>query len=138
MMEENAIAGCVLLAEQHHALMEGIRSLLQTVFQKVFLVSDADSLVEGAVKLQPDLIVADLALAAGNLPALVRRLRECAPQSKLIMISMHEHYVVARSVSATGADGLVAKRSIGTELLPAVEAVLAGNHYWPRATLQHS
>jgi DNA-binding NarL/FixJ family response regulator len=135
MSEEQTSAPCVLLAERHHALIEGMRSLLQAAFQKVFIVGDAESLVEGAGKLLPDVIIAELSLAAGDLPGLVGRIRVRAPTAKILLLSIHEHPVIARSVSEAGADGVVAKRSIATDLLPAVEAVLMGRHYLARATV---
>jgi len=127
------LAGCVLLGERHHGLIEGIRGLLSTAFERVFIVADEASLIDGAGKLQPDLVVAELSLAAGDLPGLVGRLRGCAPRAKLLFLSVHEHPTIARTVSAAGADGFVGKRSIATDLLPAVEAVLGGGRYLSRA-----
>jgi len=125
-------AGCVLLAERHYGLIEGIRGLLETVFQRVFMVADDASLMDGAARLQPDLVVADLSLAAGDLPDFVRRLRIHAPAAKVLMLSAYYHPTISRSISSAGADGFVAKRAIGTELLTAVDAVLAGQRYLSR------
>jgi DNA-binding NarL/FixJ family response regulator len=127
------LAGCVLLGERHYGLIEGIRGLLETAFERVFIVADEASLIEGAEKLQPDLVVTELALVASDLAGFVRRLHECAPGARLLLLSVHEHPTIARSISAAGADGFVAKRSIATDLLPAVEAVLAGERYLSRA-----
>jgi DNA-binding NarL/FixJ family response regulator len=74
---------CVLIADRNHGLFEGIRGLLETTFDKVFLVTDKASLIEGAARLQPTVIIMDLSYAAGNLPDLVRELRHQAPAAKL-------------------------------------------------------
>ncbi|MFO1414261.1 MAG: response regulator [Burkholderiales bacterium] len=120
---------CVLLAERHHALGDGVRGLLEASFGFVFTVVDAMSLLEGAARLQPTLAVVDLALAGGDLPGLVAQLRERATATKLLLLSVHDEWTVAADVLAAGADGMLVKSRIADELLPAVDAILAGGRY---------
>jgi|SRR5579863_8117674 DNA-binding NarL/FixJ family response regulator len=121
---------CVLIADRHHVLFAGIRGLLETTFDKVFLVTDKASLIEGALRLQPTIIVMDLSYAAGNLPDLVRELRHQAPMAKLLLLSVHDEPAVITSAMTAGADGLVVKRALGSDLIPAIDAVLAGQRYF--------
>ena len=121
---------CVLIADRHHVLFAGIRGLLETTFDKVFLVTDKASLIEGALRLQPTIIVMDLSYAAGNLPDLVRELRHQAPMAKLLLLSVHDEPAVITSAMTAGADGLVAKRALASDLIPAIDAVLAGQRYF--------
>jgi len=52
---------CVLLADRHHGLTEGVRGLLETAFGTVVMVVDEASLLEGASRLRPDVaLVTDL------------------------------------------------------------------------------
>jgi DNA-binding NarL/FixJ family response regulator len=60
---------------------------------------------------------------------LVRNLRERAPDAKVLLLSVHDEPTIARSAAAAGADGVVLKRAIATELLHAVDIVLAGQRY---------
>jgi two-component system secretion response regulator SsrB len=120
---------CVLLADPHHGLSEGVRGLLATTFKAVVMVADEASLFESAGRLQSNLTVVDLALSRGNGIDLVRRLRGRFPQMKLIIISVHDQPSVSRSVLEAGADGFVVKRAIVTDLLAATDAVLAGRRY---------
>jgi DNA-binding NarL/FixJ family response regulator len=126
-------ASCVLVADRHHGLFEGIRGLLETTFGKVFLVTDKASLLEGAARLQPTMIVMDLSYAAGNLPDLVHELREHAPAAKLLLLSVHDEPTVIAFAVAAGADGFVVKRAIASDLMPAIDAVLAGQRYFRSA-----
>jgi DNA-binding NarL/FixJ family response regulator len=48
---------------------------------------------------------------------------------KLILLSVHDEPSAARATMAAGADGFVLKRSIGTELLTAIDTVLAGGTF---------
>ena len=131
----DAAASCVLLADRHHSLTEGVRGLLETAFSTVFMVADEGSLIEGAQHLRPTVIVADLSLARGDSLAFVRRLREQAGTTKVLMLSVHDEPHVARSAIGAGADGVVLKRAIATDLLTGIESVLRGELYVSPAML---
>jgi len=122
---------CVLLADRHHGLTEGIRGLLETSFDAVVMVADEKSCLESAERLRPSLVVADLALAAGESFGWLRRLLVRCPGSRVIVLSTHEEFTVAQSALEAGAAGFVLKREIASQLLQAVEAVLAGQRYLP-------
>jgi len=114
---------CVLLADRHHGLTEGVRGLLDAVFGTVVMVADEVSLLDGAARLQPDVAVVDLSLARdGNLTWL-RALRQSCPRLKVIVLSVHDEPSVRRAAMAAGADAFVLKRAIATDLLRAVDAV---------------
>ena len=50
---------CVLLADAHHGLSEGVRRLLATAFEAIVMVADEVSLFEAAARLRSDLAVVD-------------------------------------------------------------------------------
>jgi len=122
-------ATCVLLADRHHGLSEGVRGLLETAFETVFLVADEASLLEGVMRLQPTMVVADVALAKGDMPRMVRLLREGLPGVKVLLLSVHDEPALAQAGIDAGANGVVLKRAIATDLLTAVEAVLGGKRF---------
>jgi DNA-binding NarL/FixJ family response regulator len=126
---------CVLLGERHHGLSDGVRGLLETTFNAVFMVADETSLVEGAARLQPTLVVVDLTLAGGDLPRLLETIRERAPSARILLLSVHDEAAVISEALAAGADGVVVKREIAAELLPAVDALLAGRRYGLRSAI---
>ena len=119
---------CVLLADRHHGLTEGVRGLLETVFEAVVMVADENSLFESAGRLRPTLAVVDLSLAHGDSLRWLQRLRARCPGLKILVLSVHDEPSVRRAVLEAGAEGFVLKRAIATELLPAVDAALAGEH----------
>ena len=120
---------CVLLADRHHALTEGIRGLLETLFDAVVMVADEPSLQESAVRLQPSVAVVDLALVRAGGLEVVRRLRARCPYLKLIVISVHDEASVCQAAVGAGANAFVLKRSLSTDLLTAIEAVQAGRTF---------
>ena len=124
-MSEKALK-CVLLADRHHGLTEGVRRLLETTFDAVVMVADEISLLEGAERLQSTVAIVDLSLVASKNLQWLARLRAICPATKLIVLSIHDDPVVRRAAMASGADGFVLKSAIATDLLPAVDAVMAG------------
>jgi two-component system secretion response regulator SsrB len=117
---------CVLLADRHHGLTEGVRGLLETMFNAVVMVADEISLLESAERLKPALAVVDLSLARGESTLWLGRLRARCPGLKLIVLSVHDEPSARRAAMDAGADAFVLKRSIATELLPAVDSVMGG------------
>ena len=120
---------CAILADQHMALSEGIRGLLETAFQTVYTVADAQSLKEGALRLSPALIVLDISLGGSNFQRLVNEVRELSPESQVLVLSVHDQANVARAALAAGAHSVVLKRSIGSDFLTAINAILNGEKY---------
>jgi len=116
---------CALLGNRHDALNEGLRGLLETMFDAVFTAGDGASLLEGAERLRPDVIVADLALAQSDCLDLIRKLRSRASEAQLIVITSHEDSNVEVAVRAAGADCVIVKRAIATDLLPAIDHMQA-------------
>jgi DNA-binding NarL/FixJ family response regulator len=119
---------CVLLADRHHGLTEGVRGLLETAFKTVVMVADEASLLEGADRIRPDVAIVDISLAQDSGLGWLRALRQRCPEVKVIVLSVHDEQCVRRAAMAAGADSFVLKRAIATDLLDAVESVRAGGN----------
>ena len=114
---------CVVLADRHHGLTEGVRGLLETAFGSVVMVADEASLIEGAGRLQPDMAVVDLSLAQHRNLDWLHALRHDCPDLKVIVLSVHDEQSVRDAVMRAGADAFVLKRAIATDLLGVVDAL---------------
>jgi DNA-binding NarL/FixJ family response regulator len=117
-------SSCVLLANRHHGLSDGIRGLLETSFETVFMVTDEASLLQGAARLTPPVVILDLSLATGDLAGLLQRVRARSPHSKVLMLSVYDERTVLEAARKAGADAVVLKRSIATDLLPVIDTLL--------------
>ena len=114
---------CVLLADGHQDLTSAVRGLLETAFASVVMVADETSLLDGANRLRPDVAVVDLSLAQrGNLNWL-RALKDSVPDLKVVALSVHDERRVRKAAMDAGADDIVLKSAIATELLPAIARV---------------
>jgi DNA-binding NarL/FixJ family response regulator len=125
----NQKSSCLLLADRHQGLRDGVRGLLETEFETVFMVADEASLLEGANRLNPSIVVIDLSLAEGDLRSLVAGVTKRSPSAKVMMLTVHDEATVATAALAAGAEAVVLKRRLTTDLLPAVNALRGGKRY---------
>jgi len=130
--------GKVILADNHQNMLAGERSLLENIFETVFMVADEASLLEAAEKLSPDLIVADLSLPVTMEINIARRLKKKFPGIKLIILSVHDEGTAVGECLVAGASGFVLKRTAVNDLAPAIQAVMKGDIYMSPSAVQIS
>jgi len=119
----------VLLADDHLLVAEALKSLLAGEFDLVGVVEDGRALLEAAVALQPDVIVADITMPHLNgIDALVR-LRQGGNRVPVVFLTMHRDVGFARRALEAGASGFVLKHSAPFELVTAIRSALQGKTY---------
>lgn len=91
--------------------------------------------VRKAEELQPDLILMDLGLPTLSGIEAARRICKLPNKSKIVFVSQESSADIVLEAFCLGALGYVLKSRAGTDLLPAVEAVLEGRHFVSRALL---
>jgi len=123
------VAPRTLLADDHMMVAEGLNRLLADHCQMVGTVLDGTSLVEAAVDLQPDLIIADLSMPGLSGLDAITQLRERGVTSKIIILTMYADPRIAKEAMAAGAVGFVSKNAAGQELLSAIREVVSGGTY---------
>ena len=121
--------GRVLLADSHLPMLQGVRSLLESLFAAVVMVADEGSLLETIERLDPDLVVVDLSMPVKEGTNIVRQLMGRFPGLCLIALSVHDEPTVATQMRNAGVAGFVLKRTAAIDLIPAVEAVLGGGSF---------
>lgn len=113
-------------------ILDGLRNLLERHYDLVGTVQDGQSVVNAARRLQPDLVLMDVAMPVLNGLQAGHRLREQLPTIKLLYVSMYADTPYVEEALRIGASGYVLKRSGWEELSRAIEAVLAGKQYVSR------
>jgi len=119
----------VLVADDHRIVAEGLRGILEPTYELVGIVENGRELVDQAMVLKPDVIVADITMPLLNgldAMALLQR-QDC--RSKFVFLTMHKDVTYAAKALRQGALGYVLKHSASEELLKALQAVLAGERY---------
>jgi DNA-binding NarL/FixJ family response regulator len=121
----------ILLADDHAVLRAGLRLLLssQDGFRIVGEASTGTETLSLAERLQPDLILLDLSMPAlGGLDALPA-LRRLSPDTRILILTMHDDPQYLRQALKSGAAGYVLKKAADIELISAVHAVMRGEVY---------
>ena len=121
--------GRVILADRHLGVLGGVHSLLDAMFETVLMVADERSLVDAITKFMPDLVVVDLSLPGEGEANIAKRLLQCHPELRLIVLSVHDEPTVVDQMLSVGVAGFVLKRAAATDLLVAVQEVLRGGTY---------
>lgn len=91
--------------------------------------ADGPAAIDAIAAIQPDLVSLDINLGEMSGFDLVPRIRGCSPHTKIIVVSMHVQQNYLREMLRLGVEGYVTKSSSYTEILAAVDEVLAGRTY---------
>jgi DNA-binding NarL/FixJ family response regulator len=121
--------GTVLLADSHLNMLAGVRTLLESIFEKVFMVADEAPLLEVAEKIKPDLIIADFSFPVTQEINIARQLHKTFPEIKVIILSVHDERAAMEECFEAGALGFVLKRTAVDDLAPAIKAAGLGNRF---------
>jgi DNA-binding NarL/FixJ family response regulator len=119
----------IVIADDHLLTLEGIRSVLEPHHTILGVAADGRALVERALELKPDLIVADVTMPLLNGIDAALRIKERLPQTKFLFVTMHVNPAYLEAALQAGCSGYVLKTAAREELLAAVAAVLRGRIY---------
>ncbi|HUU49898.1 MAG TPA: response regulator transcription factor [Nitrospinota bacterium] len=128
----------VILADSHQNMLEGIRGLLEIMFDTVVMVADENSMFEAIENIKPDLMVVDLSLPVSGESNIVVKIKSCYPDLKFIVLSVHDESAIAKEMISSGASGFVLKRSIAFDLIPAIKKIMQGQTYISPSVKSHS
>jgi two-component system, NarL family, response regulator NreC len=121
----------IVLADDHAMVRAGLTSVVQAdprcaVVGEAGTLSQLRSLIATE---QPDLVVLDITLGRENgLDALPDLLGAARPP-RVVVLTMHDDPVFARTALGRGAHGYLLKESAADELIRAIETVMAGGTY---------
>lgn len=121
----------IVLADDHHVVREGLKSLLETELGCVVLGEAAEGFAAAAMaeRLQPDVLVLDMMMPGLTGLEVTRRVRQSSPHTRIIVLSMHADESYVREALRAGAVAYVLKESQAVEFVHAVREAAAGRHY---------
>jgi len=121
----------VLVVDDHRFWRSHISLAVVENLQCQVVGEAADGLeaVQKAESLKPDLIVLDIGLPTLNGIEVARRVLASAPDTKILFVSEHRSPEIAQAALETGADGYVVKSDAGSDLVPAIGAIIQGKPF---------
>jgi two-component system, NarL family, response regulator NreC len=121
----------ILLADDHRVVRQGFRLILssQPDIEVVGEASSGREAVDLAVKLEPHVVILDIAMPDVNGVEATRLIRQNCPQTKVLILSMHKDAVYVRETLRAGAKGYLLKDAIDSDLVAAVRAVHRGDAF---------
>jgi DNA-binding NarL/FixJ family response regulator len=119
----------LLIADDHAIFAEALRVYLEKTHTVVGLVRDGRTMVAEALRVQPDMIVVDVAMPILNGLDAAQRIKLQAPSIKFVFLTMRDDPNLAAAALELGAIGFVLKNSAGQELLKAIDHVLRCKPY---------
>lgn len=119
----------VLLADDHPALLNATTALLRPQFDVVGTTTDGATLVSEALRLFPDVIVADITMPVLSGIDAAHQLRESTFSAKIVFLTVHSEEQFVKACMAEGALGYVLKSHMKAHLIPAIQAALVGQTY---------
>jgi DNA-binding NarL/FixJ family response regulator len=130
-VKEGAMAIRVLLADDHHIIRQGLKSLLEEKagMEVVAEADDGRAAVELAASLKPDIIVMDVGMPNLNGAEATRRILADDPEAKVVALSMHTDRRFVGNMLEAGAQGYLVKDCAFEELAEAIKTVLSGRTY---------
>jgi DNA-binding NarL/FixJ family response regulator len=122
----------VLLVDDHPFVLEGIRSCLMTrgEFEVVGEAANGREAIDKCRELRPSVVVMDISMPIMNGLDATRHLRKCVPDSKVLILTVHEKREFTSQVIESGARGYVPKNTSPAELVRAIHAVHSGDTYF--------
>lgn len=118
----------VLLVDDHSLVRRGFRRMLEDEadINVVGEASDGMEAIQQAQLLKPRVIVMDCALPEMNGIQATRRILEFAPQTLILMLTMHTEDTWVRQALEAGAKGYVLKNALDLELSSAIRRMVNG------------
>ena len=119
----------LLLADDHNELLREVTELLGQEFEILGSVHDGMTLLFRAAELQPDVVVTDLKMPRLSGIEAGRKLLDQKLCRAVVLLTLYKDPQIISSALDAGILGYVTKDRAGLDLIPAINAALAGQTF---------
>ena len=122
----------ILIADDHEIVRRGVRQIVEAHpgWEVCGEAADGQAALNLAIKEKPDVMVLDVSLPIMNGIAVTRRLRQDAPQTKVLLFTMHDDDETVSAGLSAGARGYLLKMENEQLLETAISALGANRPYF--------
>ena|SRR5215510_4167689 len=119
----------VLLADDHGDFLSTVARHLEPHYEVVGTVGDGQALLDEAVRLTPDVIVADISMPVLNGIDAARRLRATGSRARIVFLTVQADPDYVSAALGVGALGYVLKSELASDLLPCLKDAVGGRSF---------
>jgi DNA-binding NarL/FixJ family response regulator len=122
----------VVLADDHALVRAGIRALLEKITGVEVVAEAGDGLetLKAIKELKPDVVLLDIAMPGLGGLEVLKRVKSDYPETRVIVLTVHEDQEYADHAIAAGAVGFLPKSAASAELELALRMVAEGEIYF--------
>lgn len=130
----------IILADDHHVVRQGLRSLLEAESDFEIIGEAAGGLetIQLVEQMEPDILVLDLVMPDLSGLEVVRQVGQRSPKTLIIILSMYANEAYVLEALRNGASGYVLKKATADELVQAIHEVISGRRYLSPPLSEHA
>jgi len=121
----------LLIVDDHVFVLQGMKMTVEAagMFEEIVLAHNAEEALELAESARPQTAIVDISLPDMDGIKLTRELRKRCPDTKILIVSMHNRYDYIVESFRAGARGYTVKESSAENFLEALRCVAQGNYF---------
>ena len=121
----------VLIVDDHAIVREGLRAIMESRpdIEVVGEAADGEAALAKVTEFRPDVVLMDITMPRMNGLEATRRIKQTDPNTKILVLTMHEEDDYFFKILEAGASGYFVKGGSSQELLTAVRSVSQGNAF---------
>jgi DNA-binding NarL/FixJ family response regulator len=121
----------VFIVDDHPLVREFLTNLIQNQSDLIVCgqAENSPDALSGVIALKPDVAIVDLSLNGELALELIKNLRALAPETAVLVLSMHDEVFYAERALRAGARGYVMKRETTGKVVEAIRLVMRGKMY---------
>src|SRR5512138_543675 len=121
----------VVLADDHRMIRKGIRKIIEESpdIEVVGEAGDGLELLSLVQELLPDMVIADISMPNLSGIEAAREIKSLAPDTKILMLTMHKEKDLLSQAISAGAHGYILKEDADVELYSAIDRIRREGHY---------
>jgi DNA-binding NarL/FixJ family response regulator len=122
----------ILVADDHEVVRRGLIALLQAQpdWEICGEAGDGREAVDRTQRLKPDVVILDIGMPSLNGLEATRQILKTNPQTRVLILTLHDSDQVVREVLNAGARGFLLKSDAARDLVAAVEALRRDKTYF--------
>lgn len=119
----------IIVADDNKEMRDTVMGLLERDFDIVSTVGDGRALVEEVEALDPEIGIVDISMPLMNGIMAAGKIKSNGSKMKVIFLTVNEDRDFVRAAFEVGASAYVVKRQMASDLLKALEEVIAGRRF---------